>query len=246
MIRDFWSLHLARKTYACGEDYYGTFPEGFEKKIIGLGVIASPFVHLCSGLSELGEYRFDINQKTKATHFQDARDTGLPNEFASFVLIDCYYTPADFEKQKQKPVSVYEFWKEAMRITKVGGSIAVLHTLPPRKPKGTELTHLIAISTGPDRQFRCLQIFKKLSGFSRVFDEQKASRNPESLTRVCVYCKTVAVKENGVWRHLYLKQGGYDHEATVKIAVSSNPESLSTECQTKALIATYEKKKVRA
>jgi hypothetical protein len=83
-------------------------------------------------------------------------------------------------------------------------------------------------------------------GFSRVFDEQKASRNPESLTRVCVYCKTVAVKENGVWRHLYLKQGGYDHEATVKIAVSSNPESLSTECQTKALIATYEKKKVRA
>ena len=162
IIKDFWSLHLARKTYANGEDYYGTFPEGFEKKLLALGVHFSPFVHLCSGMSELGEYRFDINQKTKATHFQDARNTGLPDGFAGFVLLDCYYTKEDFEKQAQAYVSVYDFLKEAVRITKIGGSIAVLHTIPPRKPKGTKLTHLIAISTGPDRQFRCLQIFKRL------------------------------------------------------------------------------------
>ena len=121
MIRDFWSLHLARKTYASGEDYYGTFPEGFENKLMGLGIIKSPFVHLCSGMSELGEHRFDINQKTKATNFQDARKTDLPDEFAEFVLIDCYYTPDDYKKQGQEPISIYEFLKEAMRITKRGG-----------------------------------------------------------------------------------------------------------------------------
>ncbi len=157
MKRDFWSLHLPVNKY------YGIFPRGFVKKVEELGVVKEPFVHLCSGTSDWGSYRFDINKESQATHIQDARNTGLPDEFAEFVMLDPYYTEADFGKVGQDYVSVYDFLKEAMRICKVGGHIAVLHTIPPKKPKGTKLVNLVAISMGPDRQFRCFQVFQKIN-----------------------------------------------------------------------------------
>ena len=58
-------------------------------------------------------------------------------------------------------VNVYEFMKEGYRILRPGGLFLVLHTRPPKKPKGSELYALIAVSMGPDRQFRCAQIFRK-------------------------------------------------------------------------------------
>ena len=161
LVKAFWSLHLPRATYKDGLNYYGTFPEGFIKKVIGLGIVSSPSVNLCSGVSDFCDVRVDINGHSNNTLTKDARDTGLPNEYANFVMLDPYYSKEDFEKVGQKYISVYDFLKEAYRITKKGGYIAVLHNRPPRKPKDTILTHLIAISVGPDRLLRCLQVFRK-------------------------------------------------------------------------------------
>jgi len=159
--KSFWSLHLPRKTYREGENYYGTFPEGFEKKLKELGLLNGKVVHLCSGMSELGDVRVDIHPKARATLFEDARHTSLPNGCANFVMLDAYYSDEDYAKAGQTPVSIYEFLREAFRICKKGGQIGVLHNRPPRKPKGTKLTHLIAISVGPDRLLRCFQVFRK-------------------------------------------------------------------------------------
>ncbi len=155
MIKEFWSLHLPRATYREGRNYYGTFPEGFIKKLIALDVAKSPIVHLCSGESDFGEIRIDVLSLENVTQVGDARNTGLPDNYANFVLLDPYYTEDDFKKVGQDYISVYDFLKEAMRICKDDGYIGVLHTKPPRKPRGTALTHLIAISMGPDRQLRC-------------------------------------------------------------------------------------------
>lgn len=162
--KEFWSLHLPRKTYRDGVCYYGTFPEGFIKKVNSLGIINGhgPIVNLCSGMSEFGDIRIDINPQSNATKICDARDTGLPDNYAQFVLLDPYYSKEDFDKMGQQYISAYPFLKEAYRICKVGGYIGVLHNRPPRKPKGTEYTHVIAISMGPDRLLRCFLIFRKL------------------------------------------------------------------------------------
>jgi len=162
MIKEFWSLHLPRATYREGRNYYGTFPEGFIKKLKGLNIAKSPIVHLCSGESDYGDIRIDVLPLDNVTHVGDAKNTGLPNNYANFVLIDPYYTENDSKKMNQDFISVYGLLKEAMRICQLGGHIGVLHTKPPRKPKGTTLTHLIAISMGPDRQLRCFQIFKRV------------------------------------------------------------------------------------
>lgn len=161
IVKEFWSLHLPRATYREGRNYYGTFPEGFIKKLIALNIVKSPIVNLCSGESDFGDIRIDILSLENVNRPSDARETGLPDGYANFVLLDPYYTREDYEKVGQEYVSVYDFLKEAMRICKSGGHIGILHTKPPRKPSGTILTHLIAISMGPDRQLRCFQIFKK-------------------------------------------------------------------------------------
>lgn len=163
MIKEFWSLHLPRATYRKGRNYYGTFPEGFIKELMALNIVKSPTVNLCSGESDFGDMRIDILSLENVIRIGDARKTGLPDGYANFVLIDPYYTREDYEKVGQEYVSVYDFLKEAYRICKFDGSIGVLHTRPPRKPKGTILTHLIAISMGPDRQLRCFQIFKRVA-----------------------------------------------------------------------------------
>lgn len=160
--REFWSLHLPRKTYREGTNYYGTYPEGFIKKIESLGVVERPVVELCSGMSEYGDVRVDINPESKATLIRDARQTQLENDYAATTIIDPYYSEEDFHKANQNHVSVYEFIKEAMRITRRGGHIMVLHTKPPRKPKQCSLIAIIAISMGPDRYLRMLQVWKKL------------------------------------------------------------------------------------
>jgi len=140
------------------------FPTGFENKVKAeFPEFANDegIVHLCSGLSTWGQYRFDIDPQSKATHIQDAAHTGLADGSARGVILDPYYSEEDYKYAGMPYVNCYDFLREGYRILKPGGLFLVLHSRPPKKPKGSELYALIAVSMGPDRQFRCCQIFRK-------------------------------------------------------------------------------------
>lgn len=172
----FWSLHMGRETKKTGStqsnragNWFGVFPAGFEKKLQSefpecFVEQSKPMIHLCSGLSLLGDVRVDINQNSNATLIHDATDLSdvYTDGSFGFCLIDPYYSEADYQKVGQKPLTSYAFTKEADRLVRVGGYIGVLHQRPPRKPKDCELVGIVAISVGPDRLLRMLQIWKKV------------------------------------------------------------------------------------
>ncbi len=161
--RLFWSLHLPRKTYRDGREYYGTFPEGFLKNMHRdlPEVFVEPILHLCCGTSTEGDIRIDIRKDVEANVISSASHIPLKDGSIGMSLIDPYYTAEDYGKVGQLSYSVYRFIVEAARVVRSGGYLAVLHTHPPRRPKGWELHAIVAISMGPDRQLRMLQVWKK-------------------------------------------------------------------------------------
>lgn len=164
MIRQFWSLHLPRKTYREGRAYYGTYPEGFIKKVKELGVWGDVVIEPFGGESDNGTITIDTNPDKNPTYVGDCREVmpkRFPDNHADLILCDPPYDGVAFEKYGCPPISIYDIYPEVVRICKPDKFIGVLHTKPPRKPKGTSLYALVAISLGPDRQMRCFQVFKK-------------------------------------------------------------------------------------
>lgn len=165
MIRDFWSLHLPRKTYREGRAYYGTYPEGFIKKVKELGIWGEKVLELFGGENNRDTITIDLdaNRTLAPTYYGDCRAVlpMLPDNTYDLILIDPPYDEIAFKKYDCPPISVYEIYDDVVRICKPEKFIGILHTKPPRKPKGTKLHALIAISLGPDRQMRYFQVFQK-------------------------------------------------------------------------------------
>ena len=170
--KQFWSLHMGKETKKIAPtqenkagNWFGVFPAGFEKKLMSEFpecFTQTPMIHMCSGLSTLGDVRVDINPNSNANLISDATCLAFDSGTFGFCLIDPYYSDADYEKVGQKPLTSYAFTKEADRLVRSGGYIAILHQRPPRKPKDCELVGIVAISVGPDRLMRCLQVWRKL------------------------------------------------------------------------------------
>jgi hypothetical protein len=57
---------------------------------------------------------------------------------------------------------------EAVRVTRVGGHIAVYHKQQPKRPKGTRLVHRIVILTRTNHAPRVCFVFEKLSKKEQV------------------------------------------------------------------------------
>lgn len=164
--RDFWSLHLPRKTYREGRGYYGTYPEGFVKKVKELGIWGDKVIEPFGGESDNDTITIDINPDLNPDHVGDCREVlkKFYDNFADLILCDPPYDSQATEKYSCPPISIYEIYDDLVRVCKPGGFIGILHTKPPRKPKGTKLHALVAISMGPDRFMRCFQVFQKIGG----------------------------------------------------------------------------------
>lgn len=158
--KEFWSLHMAAQTYRNGQKYYGTFPEGFIKRIEqrwGSGFIIQPF----AGTSKYG-LTIDLNREIRPSIVADGSMLPVKEDTADLVLVDMPYDDEAHRKYGSKPLKIHTALDEATRVCRAGGHIAFLHFITPRKPKGTERVALIAISTGPDRRIRALSVFRKL------------------------------------------------------------------------------------
>jgi len=158
--KEFWSLHMARQTYRSGLNYYGTFPEGFIKKVEqrwGGSVAIQPF----AGTSKYG-ITIDLNREVKPTIIGDGSVLPIKKDAVDLVLVDMPYDEEAYRKYCSKPRKIHTALHEATRVCKPGGHVAFLHFITPRKPKGTYRVALIAISTGPDRRIRALSVFRKI------------------------------------------------------------------------------------
>lgn len=157
--KEFWSLHMARETYRKGQNYFGTFPEGFVKRVSerwGGNTVIQPF----GGTSKYG-ITIDLNPKLRPTIIGDGSELPIKSDIADMVLIDMPYDEEACKKYGSKPLKIHPVLNEATRVCKPGGYVAFLHFITPKKPKGTKREALIAISTGPDRRMRALSVFKK-------------------------------------------------------------------------------------
>jgi len=162
-FNEIWFCHFAGPVHVkTGDEYYGSFPIGLTKHLKLIGFIQYPLVHLCSGMSRLGDIRVDINPNTNANKVMDARHTDIPNNYASCVLIDPYYSEADFARMKQGYVSPYEFLKEATRITKPNGYVGLLHTKQCASKYGLKMIGWACVYIGPDKLLRTFTVYRKL------------------------------------------------------------------------------------
>ena len=81
-------------------------------------------MHVCSGLSSLGDLRIDFYVKTNANWIEDGRDLTLPSEFADTVVCDPPYLDGYLD-------SVEKIWFQCIRILKPGGRLIWYHVKIP-------------------------------------------------------------------------------------------------------------------
>ncbi|MEM4306640.1 MAG: hypothetical protein QXD61_11800 [Candidatus Caldarchaeum sp.] len=173
---------MPRKTYREGRRYYGTFPEGFLKRLKALGVWREPVVDLTAGENMDVDVRLDINPMVRPDAVCDSTRAPLRDGFAGLVLLDPYYSDEDYAKVGLKPFKFYRFVDEACRIVRPGGYVAILHQRNFSRKKHRDHMDIVAfipISVGPDRLLRILQVWRKKPLLSSYFESDGFSGGAE-------------------------------------------------------------------
>ena len=131
----------------------------------GLGVWQRPVVDLMCGENvDADLMRLDINPVVRPDIVCDSTHTPLRSNFAGLVILDPYYSDEDYLKAGLRPVKFYRLVDEACRIARPGGYVAIMHQRNFSRKKHRDHMEnfaFIAISVGPERLLRVLQIWRK-------------------------------------------------------------------------------------
>ena len=178
------SLHGSpsrRSSMVCGRNtapYKGGYPGGFLEKLDKLLQIreGSRVLHLFSGSihGRENEDTMDIQDTNDPTFVADARETfPMDDDTYDYTIVDPPYDMVENTAHKrveieyspglwgQEPIKPYAWMKEAVRVTKPGGYIAVLHHLVYKNPDDCTRAHTASVTTGPNMRIRALSIFQK-------------------------------------------------------------------------------------
>lgn len=144
--------------------YVGSFPLHFEQKLHRLLGSPAKVLHPFGGLAEIGD-SVDLNETTTPTWVGDAHDLHwIADNTYDLVILDPPYSDEEaawlYSTPRLKPG---RFTAEAVRVTRVGGHVAVYHRQQPRRPEGTRLIHRIVILTRTGHAPRVCFVFEKLS-----------------------------------------------------------------------------------
>ena len=166
MIRELW--HLPRPN---GTKYPGSFPLHFEKRLFQIyrpSSILQPF----GGACEYG-LRLDVNPSTKPMIVADAHYLPFRDDSFDFVLCDPPYS-VDLSGRLYKTGEIKEkqYIKEAVRVTKLGGYLALYHWVMPPRPKNMRYDRLIVIITRIRHHARFCAIFQKVETLFGYESEQ--------------------------------------------------------------------------
>lgn len=152
-----WVLPRPRK-----EKFKGGFPLHFEKKLWKLLGEPKKVLHPFGGRAEIGE-RVDIDPTNEPDYVGDAHNLGfIKDNTYDLVILD---PPYDDEQSKKLygtgKLKYGQYIKEAIRVCKPGGYIAMYHWVMTPRPEGTSYSKRIVILTRTWHRPRVCMVFKK-------------------------------------------------------------------------------------
>ena len=157
--REFWWLPRPSKSL-----YPGSFPLNFEKMLLDLLDLeprSAKIIHVFGGKPEIGE-TVDINPENNPTHVGDAHDLHFLNDNSyDLVIADPPYSQKESEEifGVERKLERGKWIKEASRITKINGYLALYHRLLLPRPPGFTWMYLIA--TRINHEGRLCGVFQK-------------------------------------------------------------------------------------
>jgi hypothetical protein len=156
---EIWVLPRPRK-----DCYVGSFPLHFEQKLHRLMGSPAKVLHPFGGLSEIGD-SVDLNETTTPTWVGDAHDLNwLADDSYDLTILDPPYSDEESAwLYGTGPLRWGVFIAEAVRVTKVGGHVAVYHVKQPPRPAGTRLVRRVVILTRTWHAPRVCFVFEKLA-----------------------------------------------------------------------------------
>jgi hypothetical protein len=153
-----WVLPRPRK-----DAYVGSFPLHFEQRLWRVMGKPQKVLHPFGGLAEIGD-SVDQNASTTPTWVGDAHNLDwLKDETYDLVILDPPYSDEEAEwLYGTPPLDRGQYTREAVRVCRVGGHVAVYQVKQPRRPQGTRLVRRIVILTRTGHAPRVCFIFEKL------------------------------------------------------------------------------------
>lgn len=143
---------------------YGQYPRALIGKLLPwLRCERHELLHVCSGSLPRGEgIRVDIRPEAKPDILADGRKLPLPAGSIAAVLIDppysAHYAKALYGVEYPRPSHLL---REAARVVRPGGRIAIVHYITPKPVKGTRFVKAFGLSTGFDMPMRAVSIYER-------------------------------------------------------------------------------------
>jgi hypothetical protein len=158
--------------------YVGSFPLHFEQRLWRVLGKPEKVLHPFGGLAEIGD-TVDLNATTTPTWVGDAHDLHwIEDGTYDLVIVDPPYSDWDAEWRYGTPKlrrAVYT--REALRVLKVGGHLAVYQITQPSTPKGPnrekicELVRRIVVLTRAGHAPRVCFVYEKVPPPLALLDE---------------------------------------------------------------------------
>jgi hypothetical protein len=155
--------------------YVGGFPLHFERRLWEVLGKPAKVLHPFGGLAEIGDF-VDLNKTTTPTWVGDAHDLHwIEDESYDLVVLDPPYSAEESEELYATPPPRWgDYTREAVRVCRTGGNIAVYLDRQPARPEGTKLVRRIVVLTRTWHTPRVCFVFEKLAPELRLFAEMPA------------------------------------------------------------------------
>lgn len=153
-----WVLPRPRRQ----DKYRGGFPQHFEKNLIRMSGYPERILHPFGGMAEYGE-RVDLNPSVYPDYVGDAHNMHWfsPESFDLVILDPPYDEKMSKELYGTPKPRPAEYVKEAMRVLRVNGLLAIYHWHMSPRPKGTSLEFRIVVLTRVCHRPRICMVYRK-------------------------------------------------------------------------------------